>query len=319
MLDRNGDGTIDRGAELFGVDTVLADGHTGANGFAALADLDANQDGVFNAADAAYTQVRLWQDLNQDGLSQAGELKTLAEQGVSAINLAATAAGQGLAGGNTLQFAGTYVKSDGTTATAGALNLADNPFYREFGTAVPLTDAAAALPDMQGSGAVRDLQEAASQDSGFAARVQGLMEAGLQTRAQLMDQLDDVIDHWAGTSSFTLSQDAATAKGYTLIYLPEGMSWEEGLGYIPNTSNLNGGMASPEQIAHLAAMQVKQERLEYLLSVLERFNGMGFVTVGGQQGHHRNWSANRRGQLSTAESEQSRRLYDQPYGLCQHQ
>ncbi|MBK7897916.1 MAG: hypothetical protein IPJ99_00315 [Betaproteobacteria bacterium] len=296
VLDRNANGTIDTGAELFGVDTLLANGQKAANGFAALADLDLNHDGVFNSSDAAYTQVHLWQDANQDGISQTAELKTLAALGITAINLNPTAANQALAGGNVLDLQATYTKADGSTGTAGALNLVDNPFYRQYpdGTVsiednpfsqptsggIVLTPAAQTLPDMHGSGAVRDLREAASLDGGLAASVQGLMAAGVQTRASLMGSLDGLIDQWAGTSGFTLSQDQASGKGYRLIYLPQDMSWQEGLGYIPDTSNVPGGMASPEQIAHLAAMQAKQGHLMHLLGVLERFNGNGFVTVG---------------------------------------
>ncbi|MBK7897914.1 MAG: hypothetical protein IPJ99_00305 [Betaproteobacteria bacterium] len=272
---------------------LLANGQKAANGFAALADLDLNHDGVFNSSDAAYTQVRVWQDANQDGLSQAGELKTLAALGVTGINLAPTTVNQALAGGNVLDLQATYTKAGGGTGTAGALNLVDNPFYRQYpdGTVetldnpfnqptsggIVLTPAAQTLPDMHGSGAVRDLREAASLDGGLAASVQGLMAAGVQTRASLMGNLDGLIDQWAGTSDFTLSQEQADAQGYRLIYLPQGMSWQEGLGYIPGNP---GALASPDQITHLEAMQTKQERLEYLLSVLERFNGMGFVTVG---------------------------------------
>ena len=88
VLDRDGNGLIDSGRELFGEDTVLrnADGTTrmARNGFDALRSLDANADGVFNAADPAFTQVRLWQDLNQDGISQPAELQTLQQQRITA-------------------------------------------------------------------------------------------------------------------------------------------------------------------------------------------------------------------------------------------
>ena len=107
VLDKNGNGQIDNGSELFGIDTVLSNGQKAANGFAALADLDANHDGVFNAGDTTYSQVRVWQDANQDGLSQAGELKTLAALGITGINLNALAANQALAGGNTLDLTAT--------------------------------------------------------------------------------------------------------------------------------------------------------------------------------------------------------------------
>jgi hypothetical protein len=85
VLDRNGNGKIDSGRELFGVDTVRSDGRKATDGLDALADLDSNNDGVFDASDAQFADVRLWRDLNQDGVSQANELTTLAENGIVSI------------------------------------------------------------------------------------------------------------------------------------------------------------------------------------------------------------------------------------------
>jgi hypothetical protein len=58
-LDVNGNGVIDSGAELFGSNTRLGD-HTAANGFVALAALDANHDRVIDALDPAFTKLQLW-------------------------------------------------------------------------------------------------------------------------------------------------------------------------------------------------------------------------------------------------------------------
>jgi hypothetical protein len=93
VRDLNGNGTIDSGLELFGVDTdITVNGVTrkATTGFEALSSLDSNGDRVFNASDAAFTQVKLWQDLNQDGISQANELSTLANKGITAISLTPT-------------------------------------------------------------------------------------------------------------------------------------------------------------------------------------------------------------------------------------
>jgi hypothetical protein len=53
-MDRNGDGLINDGSELFGDRTVKDDGSLADNGFDALSDLDSNADGVIDANDAAY-------------------------------------------------------------------------------------------------------------------------------------------------------------------------------------------------------------------------------------------------------------------------
>ena len=110
VWDRNGNGSIDSGRELFGDETILANGQKAANGFAALAELDTGSlvggimvgagDGKFDANDAQYANLRVWRDLNQDGISQAGELQTLTQSGVQSISLSSTASNTSYANGN---------------------------------------------------------------------------------------------------------------------------------------------------------------------------------------------------------------------------
>jgi hypothetical protein len=178
-LDRNGNGSIDTGAELFGVDTVLANGQKATNGFAALADLDSNHDGLFSSLDGQYANVRLWRDLNQDGISQTGELSTLANAGITSINLTSTATNIALAGGNVQTAAGTYTKANGQTGSVGNLDLAQNAFYSEFTDHISLTTAAQGIADLQGAGRVRNLREAASLDDTLAAQVAALAAPGV--------------------------------------------------------------------------------------------------------------------------------------------
>ncbi|ODS24532.1 hypothetical protein AB835_02785 [Candidatus Endobugula sertula] len=90
VLDRNGDGDITHGGELFGTETLLENGEFAVNGFEAIAELDANGDGVIDANDAQFEHLRVWRDADSDGVSDDGELMTLDEAGVVSIDLAYT-------------------------------------------------------------------------------------------------------------------------------------------------------------------------------------------------------------------------------------
>ncbi|HEU5075186.1 MAG TPA: calcium-binding protein [Polyangiaceae bacterium] len=87
VLDRNGNGGVDDGSELFGSMTRLASGERAAHGFAALAELDQNLDRAVTAADPMFSELRLWRDLNQDRQSTSNELATLADSGVRELSL----------------------------------------------------------------------------------------------------------------------------------------------------------------------------------------------------------------------------------------
>ena len=87
-IDRNHDGQINSGAELFGSGTTLANGAKAADGWAALAGLDTNADGVINAMDAQFADLRVWRDADGDGVTDAGELVSLQDAGIASIGLA---------------------------------------------------------------------------------------------------------------------------------------------------------------------------------------------------------------------------------------
>ncbi|EPJ49069.1 MAG: hypothetical protein OFPII_03200 [Osedax symbiont Rs1] len=87
VRDLNGDGLINDGSELFGENTVLSNGEKASNGFMALADLDSNNDGVFDKNDALYNELQIWQDRNSDGISQKEELSGLLDAGIESISL----------------------------------------------------------------------------------------------------------------------------------------------------------------------------------------------------------------------------------------
>jgi Ca2+-binding RTX toxin-like protein len=113
-LDRNHDGRIDSAAEL-----SFADDKPGAKSdLDGLSAFDTNGDGKLSASDSAFGDFRVWQDVNGDGVSESGELKSLADVGISAIDLTGSAVDQQWNwNSNIVVNTGTFERTDGSIGT----------------------------------------------------------------------------------------------------------------------------------------------------------------------------------------------------------
>jgi hypothetical protein len=86
-LDRDGDGSIESGRELFGNGSVLASGTRASHGFEALAEFDANHDGTIDAADPVFAELVLWADDDGDRRGELAEMTPVGNFGLVAIHL----------------------------------------------------------------------------------------------------------------------------------------------------------------------------------------------------------------------------------------
>ncbi len=228
VLDRNGNGTIDNGGELFGDQTIMTTGAEAGkrvdDGFTALADLDTNTDGVFNALDAQFGAVRIWRDTNADGISQPDELKTLIDSGVASITLASSASSTKY-GDATLARAGSFTRSDGSVGEAGSFLLAQNHAVQSFAP-ITVSAAANALPAIGGAGWARALQEAATLNPNLVGLVQQAQNAS--TKAGFRDAVSNMLLAWGSESAYVSASDVALTHGYGVIESEPRNAQEEG-------------------------------------------------------------------------------------------
>jgi hypothetical protein len=91
-LDRNRNGLIDNGFELFG------DQHGAIDGFSELSVFDGDQNGAIDKNDPLYSDLWVWQDKNQNGISESNELKRLGDLGIESISLHPTYGRDSIAG-----------------------------------------------------------------------------------------------------------------------------------------------------------------------------------------------------------------------------
>gem|GEM_PF-6340821 len=278
VRDINGNGIIDDGTELFGNSTSLNNGTIASDGFSALSDLDANEDGLVDSSDAVFSELRVWRDLNGDGISQGNELFTLAEVGITGLNTVPMMTDHiDLGNGNAIEAGAMFIRSDGTTGMMMDTNFDEDRFFREFITPVAVSDVISALPDVTGSGSVRDLREAAALSSDIESILSNYTQATTRNSQQAL--LDGLIFNWADTSSM---QDLAeTALNDRFI-----LSFQFGNAATDTTdavafSNANSGIIinSPTELFDIYNQGQSATYTMWLdrLSALERFTGSTFL------------------------------------------
>jgi len=225
VRDLNRNRQVDGQGELFGNATLIA--------LDDLALSDSNGDGVIDARDDIWGDLQVWCDLDQDGVSDAGEVTTQAQAGIVSFNTANQGGtGSQLADARAAGY-GSFATNDGVSHQMAAVLFYANAYFTTHSvpTGVTITPDVLALPQLHGMGQVVDLRLAMTQDPALQASVQSLRNTGATMtgpdfraafQAMVWDRVDLAPSSF-GTAAFSsafLSKILQTVPGTPSGYQP---------------------------------------------------------------------------------------------------
>ncbi|MBR7059989.1 MAG: hypothetical protein IKI22_05250, partial [Neisseriaceae bacterium] len=227
VWDRNGDGIINNGSEIFGEDMFpqnklitpnisnTSSGNasnssssgsmsvSGApsnaqtiienDGFYAISQLDSNQDGIIDTNDKNFNQIKVWRDLNENGISEDGELFSLNQLNITSINLN-TGNTKNNTAGNSIGKSSTYTKTDGSNSKIADINFTLDTVHSEYIEHITIGDIQMLLPYLHGVGKLIDLREAATLSPELTNLLQEYQIA--TQKEQQTELLDNLMLYW---------------------------------------------------------------------------------------------------------------------------
>ena len=231
-IDKNNNGTIDNGSELFGDSYVKSDGTIATSGFDALSDLDSNGDGQINSSDTSFDAIKI--------LKGDGTLLSLSDAGISSISLTSKKSVITDSNGNRQLTTGTYTKTDGSTGKISDYELQSDPMNSIATDWLEVSDEIAALPDIPGMGKMYSLHQAMARDEELTALIKTFINApDASTRQSLIPQ---IIYKWADVENIASDSRGIQMDAKDLTALEKFMG-SEFLGVahsgIPNSTAAN--------------------------------------------------------------------------------
>lgn len=204
VRDINNDGMINSGKEMFGDQTVLTNGTIAKHGFEALADLDTNSDGVINKDDTSFSELRVWQDTNIDGVTSQDELKTLEQIGVTELNLSFDSTNEIETSGGTIKEQGSYIDNEGNILLMADINFDQDLIHSDF---ISTSDKKNSGLNISGFGRLDDLANASKSVDSLLTLTKYLEEN--QDIENIFNHSDELLELWAGTDSKNTGSEIA--------------------------------------------------------------------------------------------------------------
>ncbi|MEW6351607.1 MAG: hypothetical protein AB1646_21360 [Thermodesulfobacteriota bacterium] len=206
MLDKNGNHRLDNGTELIGDYEILPNGIRSTDGFGSLTFYDADGNGKLDASDPIWSELRIWQGyMDNVGYigdpSEQGKISTLDEMGIIAIDVNSTITNITDESGNTEVRSGQFIWADGSSGKIAEYAFHMDASDTEAVEEVEVSSDISALPQLHGSGTLRNLHQAMALDS--TGRLRDLVEAfASETRvAERESIMTDLFFKWTGADS----------------------------------------------------------------------------------------------------------------------
>jgi RHS repeat-associated protein len=213
-LDKNNNGRIDDITELFGNATT--------DGFIVLKQLDINNDNIIDQHDIQFADLRVWKDINSDGLTDVGELQSLAMWNINSINLNYTATNL-TNEGNRISSTSTYTLSNGNTRQIVdvwfTLDQTNTTYSRDF----ILKSETLFLPTLRGYGQLPNLYISMSQDPVLLGMMRSIVQLSTtnysQFHTQVVNQLESLLYRWAGADGIAINSRGSNIDARQLTFL----------------------------------------------------------------------------------------------------
>ena len=266
VRDVNGDGKINDGSELFGDNTHLANGELATSGIEALRDLDDNGDGVIDANDKAFSELKVWQDKNGDGISSDDELMSLAELGIEKIDLNNKETINKEVDGGIIKEQATFIKTDGSIHTLADVNFDADSIHTRHLNKVELSDEVKALPGVYGMGRLADIQQSAMKSSALSSLLKQYSNSNRTAQKELLDKL---MLEWAKT-------DPSYQDSDILIMKQQNIRWTQSSQDDKNAVEvlLRPNEALPAHITHYTPPTTANDELKAKVKFIDAIMGI---------------------------------------------
>lgn len=218
--DKNNNGKIDNGTEIFGNYYIKKDGTTATSGFDALSDFDTNHDGVINALDDGFENIKIKKG--------DGTQLTLTEAGIESINLSSTESNITDSNGNVQTKRSSYTKTDGTTSIIGEYDLNVDKSTCKPNLDIEISEDILELPFVRERGSVYDLHQAMMLDT--TNELKGLVIRFISndiSENERNNVLEQILIKWAGVEDIAIDSrgDNVNAKHLSILEKFTGQSF----------------------------------------------------------------------------------------------